>query len=163
MIDQLMKLVRDNAGDEIINNPAIPDEKNDEAVQEVGQNILGGLKDQLSGGNIQEMMAMFNGGATSGSNPVVSQLISKVAGGLASKLGVSPQVATSIAAGILPKVLGQFVNKTKDPNDNDFDLQDVMSKLGGDGNTNVGDLISGMTGSSGKGGIGGALGKMFGG
>jgi hypothetical protein len=162
MIDQLMKLVRENAGDEIINNPAIPNEKNDEAVQEVGQNIIGGLKEQLSGGNIQEMASMFSGGATSGSNPMVSQLIGKVAGSLAAKFGISPQTATQIAAGILPKVLNQFVNKTKDPNDNDFDLQDVLSKLGG-GNTNIGDLIGGMTGSSGKGGLGGTLGKMFGG
>ena len=162
MIDQLMKLVRENAGNEIINNPAIPNEKNEEAVQEVGQSIIGGLKDQISGGNIQEMMSMFSGGAATGSNPVVSQLISKVAAGLASKIGISPQVATQIAAGILPKVLNQFVDKTKDPNDKDFDLQDVLSNLGG-GNSNIGDLISGMTGSSGKGGLGGALGKMFGG
>lgn len=158
-----MKLVRDNAGDEIINNPAIPNEKNDEAVQDVSQNIVGGLQDQVSGGNIQQMLSMFNGGATSGGNPMVSQLISRVAGSLGSKFGVSPQVATQIASSILPRVLNQFVNKTKDPNDNDFDLQDVMGKLGGGSNANIGDLIGGITGSSGKGGIGGALGKMFGG
>lgn len=156
-----MKLVRENAGDEIINNPAVPNEKNDEAVREVGDGIFNGLKDQISGGNVQEMMSMFSGGAVSGNNPVVSQLISKIAGGLASKIGVSPQIATQIAAGILPKVLNQFVNKAKDPNDKDFDLQDVLSKLGGS-NSNIGDLIGGLTGS-GKGGLGGTLGKMFGG
>lgn len=162
MIDQLMKLVRENAGDEIINNPAIPNEKNDEAVREVGQSIIGGLKDQISSGNIQQLVSMFSGGAASGSNPVVSQLISSVAGGLASKLGLSPQTATQIASGLLPKVLSQFVNKAKDPNDKDFDLQDILSNLGG-GSGNIGELLGGLTGSSGKGGLGGALGKMFGG
>ena len=158
MIDQLINLVRQNAGEAIVKNPAIPNEKNDEAIQDVAQNIFGGLKDQVQGGNLSSLVSMFSSGAST-SNPAVSQIVSRVAGSLASKFGVSPQTAQQIASSILPVVMSQFVNKAKDPNDKDFDLQDIVSKVGG-GNVDAGDLLGKITGGSG--GIGGALGKMFG-
>ena len=158
MIDQLVNLVRQNAGDAIIKNPAIPNEKNNDAIQDVAQNIFGGLQEQAQGGNLSSLVSMFNSGGSS-SNPMISQIIGRVAGSLASKFGISQQTAQQIAAGILPVVMNQFVNKAKDPNDNDFDLQDVMRKVGG-GNIDAGDILGKITGGSG-GGLGGALGKMF--
>jgi len=155
MIDQLVNLVRQNADDAIIKNPAIPNDQNNAAIQDVAQNIFGGLQDQVQGGNVSSILSMFNSGSSS--NPMVNQIIARVAGSLASKFGISQQTAQQIASGILPVVMNQFVNKTKDPNDNDFDLQDVISKVGG-GNINAGDILGKLGGS---GGIGGALGKMF--
>ncbi len=165
MIDQLISLIRKNAGDEIIKNPAIPDAKNEEAIQDVGRNIVDGLKDQVSQGNIQGLMGIFNNADISSlaKNPIVGQLVAKVAESLAAKFGVAPQTARQISGNLLPRVLGQFVNKAKDPNDNDIDLQDVLKNLTGNGGVNAGDLIGSLTGSGGKGGLGGALGKMFGG
>ena len=158
MIDQLVNLVRQNAGDAIVKNPAIPDDKNNDAIQDVAQNIFGGLQEQAQGGNLSSLVSMFNSGPSS-SNPAVTQIIGRVAGSLASKFNVSPQTAQQIASGILPVVMNQFVNKAKDPNDNDFDLQDIVSKVGG-GKVDASDLLGKLTGGSG--GIGGALGKMFG-
>lgn len=157
MLDQLIKLVQQNAGEAIVKNPAIPDEENNAAIQDVAQNILGGLKSQASQGNLEQITSMFkNGGASSlTNNPVVAGIIGNVAASLASKFGVSQATAHQIASGLLPKVMSQFVNKTNDPNDNDFDLQDMLGKFTGNGN--VADMI-------GKGGLGdaiGGLGKMF--
>jgi hypothetical protein len=162
MLDQLVKLVQQNANDEIVKNPAIPDQENNAAIQDVAQNIFGGLESQAKQGNVQDIMAMFqNGGSSVSNNPVVGNIIGKVAASLASKFGVSPQTAQSIAATLLPKVLSQFVKKTNDPNDKDFDLQDVLGKF--TGNKDVADMIGKLGGSGGSGfGIGG-LGKMFGG
>lgn len=160
MIDQLAKLVQQNAGDSIVRNPAIPDQQNDAAIHDVAENIVGGLQSHASQGNTQDIMSMFQGGdsSTNPGNPVVSQLIGKVAGSLAAKFGVSPQTAQQIAASILPKVMGQFVNKTKDPNDHDFDLKDVLGKF--TGNSNIGDVLGKLGGGAGS-DSGGMFGKMF--
>jgi hypothetical protein len=47
MLDELINLVKQQAGDAIVNNPAIPNDKNDLAVQEAGSSILGGLQNAL--------------------------------------------------------------------------------------------------------------------
>jgi hypothetical protein len=162
MIDQLIKLVQENAGDAIVKNKAIPDQYNSAAIHEVGTQLFNGLQDEAKRGNLSQVVSMFKSGGTSNlaNNPVVSQLISRVAGSLASKFGVSPQAAQQIATTLLPSVLSKFVSKTNDPNDNDFNLQDVMKNFGGG---NVGDILSQFGGSaSGKGGLGDTLGKMFG-
>src|SRR5690606_26430499 len=111
---------------------------------------------------IQGLMSIFNNADISSlaKNPVVGQLIAKVTDSLAGKFGIAPQSARQISEGILPRVLGQFASKAKDPNDKDFDLQDIVKNLTGNSNASAGDLLGSLMGSEGKGGIGGALGKM---
>jgi hypothetical protein len=159
MIDQLMKLVQQHAGDAIVNNNAIPNQFNGAAIQSVAQQILGGLQSSAAQGDVQQVASLFNGANMSAlaNNPMVSQMISKVAGEFAGKFGVSPQAAQSIAAGLIPQVLNQFVHKTNDPNDNDFNLQDMLRGFTGNSGLNVGDLL----GNAGGGGLGGMLGNML--
>lgn len=159
MIDKLINLVKQNAGDEIIKNPAIPNDKNDEAMREVGAEINNGLEEEARQGNVQNLISMFKGQTSGGlsSNPLTSSIIGRVAGKFASKFGIPESTAASIAAGIVPKVLNQFINKTNDPNDNEFDLQDVLKNF--TGNSNVGDLLGQVTG--GKGGIGETIGGFL--
>lgn len=165
MLDKLISLVQQQAGQDIVQNPAIPNQFNNQAIETVGQEIFKGLQGQVSQGNIQQMASMFTGGGGMSSlqgNPMVTQIVGNVASSFASKFGISPSVAQSVAMAIVPKVLNQFVNKTNDPKDNDFDLQDMVRQFGGSGN--IGDLLGKFGGGSGNtGGIGGALGKMFGG
>jgi hypothetical protein len=156
MIDQLVKLVQQNAGDAIVGNNAIPNQFNGAAIESVAQQILSGLQSGASQGNVQQVTSLFSGSNVSSlaSNPMVTQMISKVAGDFAAKFGVSPQTAQTIAAGLIPQVMNQFINKTNDPNDKDFDLQDVLGGLTGKGGLNLGDVV-------GQGGIGNVLGKIF--
>jgi hypothetical protein len=53
MLDQLMKLVEQHAGDAIVNNPAIPNQHNNAAIKDVASQIFSGLQSQASGGNMQ--------------------------------------------------------------------------------------------------------------
>ena len=50
---------------------------------------------------------------------------------LSTRFGVSPQAASQITNSLIPVVMKQFVNKTNDPDDNDFDLQDVVKNVTG--------------------------------
>jgi hypothetical protein len=166
MLDQLIKLVEQNAGEAIVKNQAIPNQFNNAAIKDVAEQILGGLQGQVSQGNMQQVASMFtsgNAGALA-NNPMVTQIVSRIAASLGSKFGVSPQIAQSIAAGLIPQVMNQFVKKTNDPKDNDFDLQDMMRGFSGNSNLNVNDILGQvMGGSSGKGmgDVGDVLGKLF--
>ncbi|HTF16678.1 MAG TPA: hypothetical protein VK658_01325 [Chryseolinea sp.] len=159
MIDQLMKLVQHNAGDAIVNNNAIPNQFNGAAIESVAQQILIGLQSNAAQGNVQQVASLFNGSninALTG-NPMVTQMISKVAGEFAGKFGVSPQIAQSIAAGLIPQVMNQFISKTNDPGDKDFDLQDMLRGFTSNTGLNAGDLVGKDLGGD----LTGMLGKMF--
>lgn len=169
MLDQLVKLVEQNAGDAIVKNKAIPDQFNNAAIQEVAGSIFNTLKGQVSQGNMQQVVSMFQGGTNQSSlasNPMVTQMVSTVAASFASKFGVSSSQAQSIVSSLLPTVLNQFVKKTNDPKDNSFDLSSMMKTMSGNNNLDVasiiGQLAGGNTQSNPLGALGGLAGKLFG-
>jgi hypothetical protein len=152
MIDQLIKLVKQNADEAIVKNNALPNQFNNAAIEEVASQIFNGMQTQVKSGNMQQVTSMFKGGDMNSlvNHPMVAQIISNIAGNFASKFGVSQQTARTIAMGLIPQVISQFVNKTNDPNDRDFDLQD---------------MLQGFTGNPSQGGLGdlgNVLGNMLG-
>ena len=167
MIDQLIKLVQQNAGESIVRNQALPNQFNNAAIEEVARQIFDGMQGQVSSGNMQQVTSMFKGGDMSSlaNHPMVGQIISNIAVNFASKFGVSQQTARTIAMGLIPTVMGQFVNKTNDPNDSDFDLQDMLRGFSGNNKLDLNDVLGGLAGSSsqGGGGLGNVLGNILGG
>lgn len=166
MIDQLVKLVQQNAGEAIVKNNAVPNQFNNAAIEEVAQQLFKGMQGQVSNGNLQQFASMFQGGNASSltNNPMVGQVISNIASSFASKFGIPPQTATAIAGSLIPMVMNQIVNKTNDPDDGDFDLQDMLRGFSGNNNLNLNDVLGGLTGSSkGGGGLGNVLGNILGG
>lgn len=166
MIDQLIQLVKQNATDAIVKNQAIPNQFNNEAIEDVANQIHSALKGQVSQGNMQQVTSMFQQGNLSAiaNNPMISQMISGIAANLANKFGVSPQIAQTISSSLIPQVMNQFVNKTNDPNDKDFDLQDMLRGFSGNSNLNIGDILGQVTGGSSQqemGDVGNVLGKLF--
>ncbi len=131
MFDQLLNLVKENAGDAIINNPAIPNEKNDEAISHATNGIVNGLKSQLASGNISNVVQLLGGKSEVNNNPVTNAVSQNVAGDLMNKFGLSSGAAGSIVASLIPMVLGKLINKTNDPNDSSIDLNGVFNQLSG--------------------------------
>lgn len=143
MLDNLLNLVKEHAGDAIINNPAIPNERNDEAIQTASSGIFDTLKNQLSSGGLDSIKGLFSDGNLQ-SNAMVQQISGNVSGELMKKFGLDNGAASGIVQQLIPTVMEKFVNKTNDPNDNSFDMGDILKNLGG------------------QGGIGGMIGKLFG-
>lgn len=147
MLDNLLNLVKENAGDAIVNNPAISNQFNEAAIGETASHIIDGLKSQYSSGNIGGLMGLLNnGGQDLATNPIVGNIVSSLAATLGNKFGVDASQAGNIAAQIVPTVLSQLTSKINDPNDKSFDLQGIISAFGGGG-------IGGM--------VGGLFGKLF--
>jgi uncharacterized protein YidB (DUF937 family) len=167
MLDQLINLVKEHAGDAIVNNPAIANEFNDSAISDVANQIFGGLKNQASSGDLQGIVSLFQGNSGNSAltgNPMVSGIISSVTQSLASKFGVSEQAAQSISSSLLPAVMNQFINKTNDPNDNSFDLGQILKSTSGNNGLDVSSLLGQFSGGGNNplGSLGNIAGKLFG-
>jgi hypothetical protein len=168
MLEELQNLIRQHAGDAIINNPAIPNEKNDEAVSDASNAIVAGLKGAVANGNVDGVVDLFKNGANSaGSSPVTHNITAGYAQDLIHKFGINQGQASSIAGSLIPMVLSKFVHKTNDPNDKSFDLSNIITHL--TGGAGLGDILGKFTGgggnsannSSDEGGLMGKIKGMF--
>jgi len=169
MMDQLVKLVEQNAGDAIIRNTAIPDQFNNAAIQEVASSIFNTLQGQVAQGNMQQVISMFQSGMSQNamaSNPMITQMISNVAATFASKFGISSSQAYSIVSNLLPTVMNQFVQRTNNPLDNSFELSSMMKTMSGNSNLDVTSIVNQLaSGNSQSGSLGilrSLVGKLFG-
>ena len=145
MLDNLLDLVKQHAGEAIINNPAIPNERNDEAISTATSSIFDGLKNAASNGNISDIMSLFSGGGNVANSGILQNIQGGFIGDLMQKFGIDQNAASGIAGNLIPTVLQQLVHKTNDANDSSFDLQSIISKVGG-GNLDVQSLIGQFTG-----------------
>ncbi|MBP6625400.1 MAG: hypothetical protein KA198_09535 [Chitinophagaceae bacterium] len=132
MLEQLFNLIQNESQQEIINNPAIPNEHNNHAVGMATDTIFSGLQGALANGGLKDVLGMFTGQSqVSSNNPIVGGMVNNLVGGLMKKFGIDSPAATSIAASIIPSVLGKLVSKTNDPSDNGFDINGIIGALTG--------------------------------
>lgn len=190
MLDQLLQLVRENAQETVVANPAIPNEQNEAVIGEATQTVATGLQDALASGNLKDVMGLFNSnGQVDNNNPVVNNIAGSLIGNLQEKFNINGGTAASIAGSLIPAVLGSLVKKTNDPSDNGFSLDGIFSSLtggstqglnlggllgkfaggldkDGDGDVDMNDLTSlisnGAKQQQSSGGLGGLLGGLFG-
>lgn len=145
MFDQILNLVKENAGDVVMNNPEIPEDKKEGVVQEAASSIFEGMKSEASGGGLQSIISSFTGGGGGGA---ISGIIDRVKGSfiqnLIGKLGFSSEKATGIASALIPLVMNKLFHKTADPGDNSFNVQGILSSLSGGG---AGDEEGGIMGA----------------
>lgn len=161
MIENLINLVKQNAGDLIINNQAIANEHNDTAIHETGNAIINGLKQEVAKGNIGGLTDILKSNGNLTNNPIVAGIVSNLGNTLSSKFNVDQANASGIASQLIPLVMNQLVAKTNDPNDDSFNIQGLLNNLGGSG---FGGMLVNMFGSSkedGKSGIGGMFKNIF--
>ena len=180
MLDQLMDLVRNHAGNAVINNPQIPNDKNDDAVRTGTDSIVGTLKTALAGGKLTDVLDFFRSGG-SNDHALVNEATNDYSRELQGKFGMNPNEATDTASKVIPPAMGQLASRAADPNDSSFNIQDIFNQLSGgktsgfdiqnllsrfgagkldkdnDGDVDLKDLAS----MFGGGGAGGVIGGLF--
>ncbi len=162
MLQQLLDLVRGNAQESVINNPEIPNEKNEEVVAEATNTIASGFRNIVAGGGVQSLMSLFSGGGADKkgllSNPIVSMMMGHFAEKLMNKFGLNNSQANNLSGSLIPGVLGNLINKTNDPNDSGFSLEKLLGSITGQSSSNAG-----TDQTSGGGGLGDLLKQFTGG
>ena len=144
MLDKLVDLIKGLAGDSVVNNPDVPNEHNDDVVAEATNTVASGLQNMVAGGGLQNILSLFGGGGgqqTTGkgllSNPIVNMMIGHFASKLMSKFGLGSNQASGVANNLIPNVLSGLINKTNDPNDSNFTLDNLLHSLTGGQSTQV--------------------------
>ena len=132
MLEQLLNMVKEQAGAAIIQNPDIPNERNEEAVADVTNNIAGGLQQALAGGQFNDVLRLLGGqGGDLQSNPLTNQLSGNAVESLMNKFNLNQGQAGNVVNSLLPAVLQKLISRTNDPSDNSIDLQSIFSSLTG--------------------------------
>jgi len=161
MLEPLFKIVEQNAQKSIIQNTSIPDQLNNAAIKEVASQIFSNLKGQVSQGNMQQVISLFQvGNRGISTHPVVNSVVTSVAESLTAKFGIASSVAQSVAISMVPIVLNEVVRKANDPKDIEFDLQQMMRGMSGNNNLDISSVMPVQRSTIGK--MGDMLGKLFG-
>ncbi len=150
MLDNLLDLIRQNAGSSIINNPAIPNEHNDAAISAAGNSIMSGLQNMMSSGNIQDVVNLFNHtGGNIASTPAAQQISGGFIQNLMSQFGLNQSAASGVASSLIPQVLQNLVHQTNDPNNSSFNIQSINGQIAGGGQGGgLENIISQFTGGN---------------
>lgn len=130
MFQELINLVRQSAGDNVLSIPAVPKEKNEEVISTASDSIMDTLKSALAGGKLKDVMGYFKKGPTA-SPELVQEATNKFAQELQDKMGLEPSQAGKAAAELIPRAMDQFARQTSDPSDSKFNIQDIFNKLSG--------------------------------
>ncbi|MDR1706429.1 MAG: DUF937 domain-containing protein [Prevotella sp.] len=147
MLDGILDLIKDQALGAITNNADVPDDKKSAAVETTTNAIVDGFKNNLSLDNVSSLLGLSGDDSALTNNQTVNSIQTSVISSLSEKVGLSKEVAGSIAAAVVPALLQLLSKKSGDTNDSfSFDS-----------------LLQSFTGSSQKGGgILSTLGKLFG-
>jgi hypothetical protein len=161
MLENLINLVKENAGDAIINNPQVPNEQNDAVIAAAGQSVQGSMQNMLMQGKLQDLLSLFHNGADNAATNSSAQNISTdLVQNLTEKFGFNQATSSGIASSLIPGLLQKLVSKTNDPSDNSFNLQGIIGSLtSGEGLNN---LLGGLTNNKSTEGIMDKVKELFG-
>jgi hypothetical protein len=172
MLEELFNLVKGSAADNVVANPDVPNEHNNDVIAEATNTVASGLRNIVAGGGVQNVVSLFKGNDGSAkdlsANPIVNMMQGHFMGKLMSKFNLSSPQANNVAGSLIPKVITDLVNKTNDPNNSNFSLEGLLNSITGgqsnqviqehqsSGNSgfNLQDLIGNFTGGGQNGGGG---------
>ena len=128
MFDQLINLVKEHAGEAIIDNDDVPNENNEAVINTTAFGIMGHLKNMAGNGGLTTVTGLLKNGITGSSNEV-STMSSNIAHAIANQFGIAPAKANGIVQNLIPTVMNNLSNKTNDPNDDNFTMESILGSL----------------------------------
>ena len=135
MLKEIFDLVRGTATETVLNKTQLPPDQNEAVVAEATNTVASGLRNMVAGGGVQNFLELFGskGGNKKSllSNPLVLMMIGHFAGKLISKYKMNSNQANNIAGDLIPGVLGNLINKTNDPNDSQFSIDEILASITG--------------------------------
>ncbi|MBS1737600.1 MAG: hypothetical protein JSS98_13490 [Bacteroidetes bacterium] len=169
MLEELFNLVKSAAGSAVINNPNVPDEKNNDIVAEATSTVASGLRNIVAGGGVGSLISMFNkkDGQQSGggllSNPIVAMMVGHFAGKLMNKYNMNESQASNVSSSLIPNVINSLINKSNDQSSG-FSLDNLLNSITGgkaaevaaannsEGGGGLSSILNSLGGGSGNGG-----------
>lgn len=144
MLDSIINLVKEEALKSITNNADVPADKKEAAIETTTSSIVDGIKNQLSGGNVSDLIGMFTGDSKA-SNSLTDSIQTSVISSLIEKVGLSKGVANTIATTVIPAVMSMISQKNNDSGDS-FDIGSIIESVSGGKKGGLLDAIGGIFG-----------------
>ena len=111
-VDTNRELAQQFGVDSVVNNAAVPNEKNEAVINEASSSVVSGLQKMVADGDLSQLATLFQGdNAKDTSNPAVQKLTQQLTGNLSEKLGIDSSAAAGVASSIIPKILASLVGK----------------------------------------------------
>lgn len=148
MLENLFNLVKELGQDQVVSNPEIPNEHNDAVIAEATHAVAGGLQNALANGQSEDVANLLKG--QTNDNPVAQNMQNSFLESITSKLGISPEAASGLAASFMPMILSKLATG------NNGGGNSMVSGL-------LGQLTAGGAASNGGGGIASLIGQFMGG
>ena len=158
MLDQFMNIVREASQDQIVNNPQIPNEYNQEVMQEAGNSVLSAMQSMMASGQGANLLGLFGsgGGGDLNNNPLTQMATNNFTNNVSQKLGLNPTLVKAIAAIVIPMLIKKFLSRTNANPANagisngqpgGIDIQDIFNTISGGGTSglNLPNILSRFT------------------
>jgi hypothetical protein len=148
MLQSIIEAVSGEVGDSLINKIGLNKEQATEAIESTGEATAEVAKNQLSLGNIGNLMNLFSSKPNnSAADGIQNQIAESISEKLDGKMGFSSEQIQSVIQTVLPVVMGFISKKNEEtPDDDDSPLQDLFG-------SGAGDFVKGAAGN--------ILGKFF--
>ncbi|RFZ83232.1 hypothetical protein DYU05_13920 [Mucilaginibacter terrenus] len=131
MFSKLYTLVKNNAGEAVINNPAVDAKYHEAVMNDASSTIIEVLKGQMENGKLKELVKYFQFTGIYNS-PLISSAVNKFANKLDKFYQISPAQAMEISKALIPPVMQEMIKQSKSEQNKDFALRSILTKLGGD-------------------------------
>lgn len=126
----------------------------DKALSLTKDGMQAGLLKEVTSGNISGLVNLFNGKSPVAGNPIVNGIVTQLVGSFTSKLGLNPQMASTVANFVVPFIVSKISSQKPSGG---FDSAKLTQILGGAAAGQLGNLVK----DQGQ-GLLGKVGKMFG-
>ena len=149
MLDELMRMAQQYAPQVLENNQEVQSTQQGAIAQEASTSMFTGMQDLLRTGGPGAIKGLMEGAQSQDpNNPQMQQVSQHFENNLTQKMGISSGLAKTIGMALIPMLLSKLFNRTKDPNDSGFNIQDMLGSLmGGGAAGGLGGMLGGMLGS----------------
>jgi len=108
MLNTIVKNIAPEVLSAVTGKFGLNQEMGNKAVDTTKESLQEGVSNEISKGNLDGLLSMFNSGGTGESNSTFQSLSSKLSGDYIQKLGLSPDIASQISRHVLPLVLNKI-------------------------------------------------------
>ncbi|MBN1158886.1 MAG: hypothetical protein JXA61_05860 [Bacteroidales bacterium] len=150
MLENLLKLIQENADDAIVKNPSVPNSKNNAVIKAAAASIFNGLRQEARSGDLDQLKQLLQNQKNVETSPVVKNVSNSVAGDLMKKFRLDKNAASGIVAMLIPIVMSRLVQKTNDPQDNSFNLDGILGSLMSGKGSQIGGILNSLKGLLGR-------------
>ncbi len=131
MIENIISMVKDNVGGDLMSKFGMSNEQADKTIATGSETVLESLKNKAMGGDFSSITSIF-GGNSENANPlnnVGAETGGDFVSNLMSKVGLPQSVAEKVSAFLLPKITEIFSSKMQGA-DGGFDFSNITNMFG---------------------------------